>query len=236
MVRANLERVRARIAAAARSVRREPAGVRLICVTKGVPVEQILEAAAGGIREIGENRVQEAQSKRIEIGTRYRVPGPDFRWHLIGRLQRNKVKFAVELFDAVHSVDSLELIEALERQAGIRQAQGERKLEILLQVNVSGEATKGGCRPDQVEELTEAVLRSGHLKWAGLMTMAPFSENPEEARPFFRQLRRLRDQLQDRMHVSPLDLSMGMSQDFEVAIQEGATMVRVGTAIFGEGI
>ena len=208
-------------------------------MTKGVPIEQILGAVAGGVREIGENRVQEAQTKQSQIGTRYRVPGTDFtdfRWHLIGRLQRNKAKFAVELFDVVHSVDSLELIEALDRQAALRQAQRERKLEILLQVNLSGEATKGGCRQDQAQGLAEAVLRSGYLKWAGLMTMAPLSENPEEARPFFRQLRRLRDQLQDRMDVSPLDLSMGMSQDFEVAIQEGATLVRIGTAIFGERV
>ena len=227
MVGENLERVRARMAAASRSDGRDPAGVRLICVTKGVPVGRILQAASGGIREIGENRVQEAQAKQSEIGI-------DLRWHLIGRLQRNKAKLVAELFDVIHSVDSLELIEALERQAALQQVSRGRKLELLLQVNVSGEVTKGGCRPDQAEGLADALMRSEHLKWSGLMTMAPFADNPEGARPFFRQLRQLRDQLQDRMRVSPLDLSMGMSQDFEVAIQEGATMVRIGTAIFGE--
>lgn len=237
MVGENLKRVRERIAAAARAAGRDPAEVRLICVTKGVPIERIREAAAAGVREIGENRVQEAQEKQLLMG---RVPAtgpaagrpfgdsPPLRWHLIGRLQRNKAKLAAGLFDVVHSVDSPKLIETLERF--------EQKLDLLIQVNVSGEAAKGGCRPEEAEGLAAAIQRSKHLRWTGLMTMAPFSKNPEDARPVFRQLRELRDVLQKRLSRPALDLSMGMSGDFEVAVQEGATLVRIGTAIFGERV
>ena len=224
-LRENLERVRVRIATAARSKGRDPSQVRLVCVTKGVSVERIQEAVALGVTEIGENRVQEAQEKQPLIGRQVRC-------HLIGHLQRNKAKQAVELFDLIHSVDSLELIEALDRHAA-------RPLEILIQVNVSGEATKHGCKREEVDRLAEAVLKSKHLQFSGLMTMAPFSDGPETSRPIFRQLRELRDALQQRLidlsltpYPLPLHLSMGMSQDFEVAVEEGATMVRVGTAIF----
>ena len=219
-----------RIAAAARAAGRDPSEIRLICVTKGVSIERIREAVVAGVREIGENRVQEAQEKRENIGTRYIVPGTGvlpLRWHLIGRLQRNKAKPASQLFDVIHSVDSLDLVEELEKRS-------ERKLEVLIQVNVSGEATKGGCRPEETEALAAAVLKTKNLKWAGLMTMAPTSDNPEDSRPVFRHLRELRDRLQARFFNSSLHISMGMSGDFETAVQEGATMVRVGTAIFGE--
>jgi hypothetical protein len=225
MVEENLRRVQQRIAAAARAAGRDPAEVRLVCVTKGVPAERIREAVAAGVREIGENRVQEAREKRVLLGTVPFGDSPLPRWHLIGRLQRNKAKLAAQLFDVIHSVDSLELVEAL--------VQRERLLEVLIQVNVSGEATKGGCRPEKAEALAEAVLKTKSLKWAGLMTMAPYNEDPEEARPVFRRLRELRDKLADRFRTK-LDLSMGMSGDFETAVQEGATMVRIGTAIFGE--
>ena len=245
MIKENLVRVRDRIAAAAQTSGRNPQEVLLIVVTKEVSVDRIREALACGVREIGENRIQEAGEKRAALGS-------DLRWHLIGHLQRNKAKFAVEMFDVVHSVDSLELVELLDRQAALRRTvQGERevpspypspqggegsqrKLEVLIQVNVSGEETKFGCRSEQTEKLTEAVLNAKYLKWTGLMTMAPFSDNAEDSRPFFRKLRELRDNLQERFSQSQLHLSMGMSQDFEVAVQEGATMVRVGSAIFGE--
>ena len=228
MIEENLRRIRERIAVAARAAGRDPSEIRLLCVTKGVPVERIREAVAAGVREIGENRVQEAQRKKENMSTGYKVPGTPglpLRWHLIGRLQRNKAKLAVELFDCIHSVDSVQLVEAL--------AQGDRRLEVLIQVNVSGEAAKGGCRPEEAQALAAAVLKAKNLKWAGLMTMAPYSENPEEARPVFRGLRELRDRLGERFGLR-LDLSMGMSGDFETAVQEGATMVRVGAAIFGE--
>lgn len=232
MIKENLVRVRDQIAAAAQTAGRNPQEVLLIVVTKEVSVDRIREAVACGVREIGENRIQEAGEKRAVLES-------DLRWHLIGHLQRNKAKFAVEMFDVVHSVDSLELVELLDRQVADRRPGGQAgSLEVLIQVNVSGEETKFGCRPEQTEKLTEAVLNAKHLKWTGLMTMAPFSDRAEDSRPFFRKLRELRDRLQSILHPAPstLHLSMGMSQDFEVAIQEGATMVRVGTAIFGERI
>ena len=253
--------MRCRIEAAARSAGRDPAGVRLICVTKGIYVGRIREAIAYGVTDIGENRVQEAQQKKENMSAGYRVPGT-LRWHLIGRLQRNKARIAAQIFDVVHSVDSLELVAALERQAALRRAvrpelkskderlaQGERRMEALIQVNVSGEATKGGCRPEEVQALAEALNRSRSLRLAGLMTMAPYAEDPERARPVFRRLREIRDRLEDQLGdcfaplhgarndvKSRLHLSMGMSQDFEAAVQEGATMVRIGTAIFGERV
>ncbi len=252
MIKERLEEVRARIVAAAKRVGRDPASIRLVGVTKGIAVDRIREAIGCGVEDLGENRVQEAQAKIPLLGT---VPpgtaptvslgqeGPRVRWHFIGHLQRNKARFAVELFDVIHSIDSVELMETLDREAKVRSAAQERRLETLVQVNVSGETTKHGCRPDQVEQLAQAILNCKHLKWIGLMTMAPYAENPEESRPFFRQLRELRDRLQEssvrpfaQSPIHPfLHLSMGMSQDFEVAIEEGATMVRVGTAIFGEG-
>lgn len=243
-VEENLRRVRERIAAAARRAGRNPADVRLITVTKGVPADRIREAIACGVREVGENRVQEARQKQALLGTVPSGDSPQPQWHLIGHLQRNKAKLAVELFDCIHSIDSPELIEALDRQAAarrsvLRQAQDERELEVLIQVNVSGEATQHGCQPEEAAGLAEAIFKTKHLKWTGLMTMAPFSQNPEDSRPFFRQLRQIRDDLEGRLfhsrpktHDSSLHLSMGMSQDFEVAVEEGATMVRVGTAIF----
>ena len=221
----NLERIRERIDAAARRAGRDSGEIKLLCVTKGVPAERIREAAAVGVTEIGENRIQEVQAK-----------GPllkdlSLRWHLVGHLQRNKAKLAVELFDVIHSVDSIELIELLEEQS--RQKRGQ-PLEVLLQVNVSGESSKHGCRPEEAQRLAESVLRTKHLKWAGLMTMAPYTEEVEGVRPVFRRLRELRDVLQDRLSQPALHLSMGMSGDFEAAVEEGATIVRIGTAIFGE--
>ena len=235
MVSEALEGVRRRIAEAARRVGRDPAEVRLVCVTKGVPVSHIEEALAAGVTDLGENRVQEAQEKQAALGTGYRVPGTEVRWHLIGHLQRNKAKLAAESFDVIHSVDSSELVRALVRAAALRRVVYPR--EVLIQVNVSGEAMKHGCRPEEAQGLAEEILRSKHLKWVGLMTMAPFSEDSEKARPFFRQLRELRDELRHSSLAgacAELGLSMGMSEDFETAVEEGATMVRVGTAIFGE--
>lgn len=238
MVGQALEGVRRRIEEAARRAGRDPAEVRLVYVTKGVSVPRIEEALAAGATDLGENRVQEALAKQTALVAGGHVGG--VRWHLIGHLQRNKAKIAVERFDVIHSVDSLELIQALDRLASLRQAQGEwreRALELLVQVNVSGEQTKHGCRPEEARGLAEAILRSKGLRWAGLMTMAPFSDDPESSRPVFRRLRELRDGLRHPSLAGPgaeLHLSMGMSQDFEVAVEEGATMVRIGTAIFGE--
>lgn len=231
MIQERVTQVRARILAAAAAAGREATSVKLIGITKGVSAEHIQEALACGMDEMGENRIQEAQQKRLLIKG-------SVRWHLVGHLQRNKVKAAVDLFDVIHSVDSLELIEALDRQAATRRS---KPLEVLIQVNVSGEVSKQGCRPEEMETLARTIMGAGNLRFSGLMTMAPYSRNPESARPVFRKLRELRDGLQEKFsnlqltpdHL-PLHLSMGMSQDFEAAVQEGATMVRIGTAIFGE--
>ena len=226
----NLARIRTRIQQACQRSGRDPSSVTLVCVTKGISVEMIRQVIALGLTDVGENRVQEAKAK-IQALT---LPG--VRWHLIGHLQRNKAKDAVELFGVIHSLDSVALAEELERQAAKR-AQGKslEPLEVFIQVNVSGEATKFGCTADGAPALARAVMKLPHLRLVGLMTIAPFLSDPEHTRPHFRRLRELRDELVASLNLEPrtLNLSMGMSQDFEVAIEEGADVVRIGTAIFG---
>jgi PLP dependent protein len=215
-IAANLERVRERVARAAERAGRRPEDVLLIGVSKVVEVERIRAALAAGIGALGENRVQEAKAKVAELGR----PVP---WHLIGHLQTNKVKDALPLFDLIQSLDRLELAQELERRAA---ALG-RVVEALLQVNVASEASKGGFAPDAVGAALDTIGALSHVRIRGLMVIPPEAERPEDARPWFRRLRELADKhgLRER--------SMGMSGDFEVAIEEGATMVRVGTAIFG---
>jgi len=215
-IAANLERVRERLARAAERAGRTPDDVLLIGVSKVVEVERIRAALAAGLGALGENRVQEAKAKVAELGR----PVP---WHLIGHLQTNKVKDALPLFDLIQSLDRLELAHELERRAA---AQG-RVVEAPLQVNVASEASKGGFAPDAVSEALDTIGTLSHVRVRGLMAIPPEVERAEESRPWFRRLREMADKhgLRDR--------SMGMSGDFEVAIEEGATMVRVGTAIFG---
>ena len=215
-IAANLERVRERVARAAERAGRTPDDVLLIGVSKVVEVERIRAALAAGLGALGENRVQEAKAKVAELGR----PVP---WHLIGHLQTNKVKDALPLFDLIQSLDRLELAHELERRAA---AQG-RVVEALLQVNVASEASKGGFAPDAVSEALDTIGTLSHVRVRGLMVIPPEAERAEESRSWFRQLREMADKhgLRER--------SMGMSGDFEVAIEEGATMVRVGTAIFG---
>jgi hypothetical protein len=215
-IAANVERVRERIARAAERAGRRPADVLLIGVSKTVEVERIRAAVAAGVTALGENRVQEAKAKIDELGR-------PAAWHLIGHLQTNKVKDALDLFDVIHSVDRLELARELDRRAAARGT----VVEALLQVNVAAEASKGGVGPDAVAESLDAIGKLAHLRVRGLMTIPPEAERPEDARPWFRRLRELAER-----HGLP-ELSMGMSGDFEVAVEEGATMVRVGTAIFG---
>ena len=266
MLRERIESVRERIGRACARVGRDPATVTLVAVTKGVPIERIREAVALGLTELGENRVQEARAKQQELaawlearGSRLRAdqptpnsPGPTRRagagelrtpntlavkWHLIGHLQRNKARHAVELFGVIHSVDSPELITVLEQAASSTpQAPSRARIQVFIQVNVSGESTKFGCRPEEARRLAEALSRCAHLTLRGLMTMAPWSVDPEDTRPHFQRLRELRDVLVRTGSLQPAacSLSMGMSQDFEVAIEEGADVVRIGTAIFGE--
>jgi len=223
-----LAHVHQRIHQACQRSQRDPSDVTLVGVTKGMPTGAIREAAACGIRHIGENRAQEAKAKRAELGAAITA---SVQWHLIGHLQRNKARMAVELFDVIHSVDSQALAEELERHLAAR---GHAKL-ILLQVNVSGETTKFGCPPAQVQALAKAVIALPHLTLHGLMTIAPLADDPQAARPHFRRLRELRDELASSLSREPrtLKLSMGMSQDFEVAIEEGAHYVRLGTILFG---
>ncbi len=205
--------------------RQIPSYVKLVAVSKGRPVSDILEAYNGGHRIFGENRVQELLSKKDLL------PG-DIEWHLIGHLQTNKVKYVVHLFDWIHSVDRIELARELDKRA----AQNQRTLKVLIEVNVSGEVSKSGAEPSRVLELVRQISVMPNLNVQGLMTMPPFFENPEEARPYFVALRRLRDKIEGENipGVQMKELSMGMTGDFEVAIEEGATIIRVGRAIFGE--
>lgn len=225
----NVAKVRERIAAAARRAGRDPGEIALMAVTKTHPPERIREAYEAGLRLFGENRVQEFASKVEALRDL-----EDAEWHMIGHLQTNKAAKATEVFSAVDSVDSLRLAQRLNAAAG----QSGKKLPVLLEINVGGEAAKSGVAPgsDELESLLRGAPELKHLKFVGLMTIPPFAEDQEQARPFFRKLRELRDQIGLRhLPAVAVDvLSMGMSHDFEVAIEEGSTCVRVGTAIFGE--
>ncbi len=220
-----VRQVRMQVAEAALRSGRSAEDVTIVAVTKTVPIERIALAAELGLRVFGENRVQEAREKVAALRGRL------LNWHLIGYLQTNKAARAVELFDLIHSVDSTRLAEALERNAAAR----ERVQPVLLEVNVSGEASKEGVSPAELPALAEKIVGMPHLRVQGLMTIAPYTEHPEEVRPVFRRLRELRDRMRERFPQGSWDiLSMGMTNDFQVAIEEGATLVRIGRAIFGE--
>jgi PLP dependent protein len=224
-VAANLTAVKERIAKAAARVGRDPEAVRLVAVTKTVPVERIREAIDAGQRVFGENRVQEAQAKIQVLGR------GDVRWHLIGHLQRNKVKFVCGLFDLIHSVDSFALAQEIDSRA----ARHGSVMPILIQVNIGDEATKSGVPMADTLALVKAVAKLPHVAIKGLMCIPPAVDVPDHARPYFIQLRTLAQRIaQDQIpDVVMAELSMGMSHDFEVAVEEGATIVRVGSAIFG---
>lgn len=217
-IEANLGSVRARIAAAAARAGRDPRSVTLVCVSKTVPAATVREAARAGATDFGENRMQEARAKQEALA------GEPYRWHFIGQLQINKVKFLTNRFGLVHSVDRAALAEAIDRHA---RAFGHVQ-DVLVQVNVAAEASKAGVPPAEAERLCALVRGLPALRLAGLMTIAPEAADPETVRPVFGALRALRDGL-----VPGGELSMGMSGDFEVAVEEGATIVRVGRAIFG---
>ncbi len=220
-----LTAIRGRMAAAAVAAGRDPSSVRLIAVSKTFPIDAVREAYAAGQREFGENRVQEALQK-ISLATDLEI-----RWHLLGHLQMNKARKAAPAFALIQSVDSVELLVKLDRVA----VEAESQPELLLQVDLAGERTKFGVAPAEVPQLLEAASRCAAARVVGLMTLPPVPDAPEDARPWFRRLRELRDGWVGE-GVPPgmlRELSMGMSSDFEGAIQEGATMVRVGTAIFG---
>jgi hypothetical protein len=230
-IAANLAEVRERIAQAARRAGRAPEEIALMAVSKTHPASAILEAIAAGQRLFGENRVQEFAAKRDGLLPKSARTVLGVRFHLIGHLQSNKAARAAELFDVVDSVDSLRLAERLNDAA----ARLERQLDALIEVNVGGEAAKSGVAPDSREllALIDAQPQLANLNLCGLMTVPPYTENPEDGRPYFCRLRELRDELRKRSGLALDQLSMGMSHDFEVAIEEGSTCVRVGTAIFG---
>jgi hypothetical protein len=225
----NLEKVRERIARAAARAGRSAESVTLVAVTKGVPPDLVREAVEAGVTDIGENRVQEGAAKRSALDPTC----PGLVWHFIGHLQANKAARASRLFDLIHSVDRRRVAEALSR-AWTRDGRPE-PLKVLVQVNASGEETKFGVRPEAATDLVRVVCRLPGLRVMGLMTMAPLTPDPEETRPVFRRVRRLAMEI-DRLGLSGVSmeyLSMGMSQDYEVAVSEGANVVRIGTAIFG---
>lgn len=217
----NLTQIRERIELARQKAGSTDRPLTLVAVTKNVPADVVEEAIRLGITDIGENRVQEAERKFPQIQQSGQT-------HLIGTLQRNKVGKALELFDLIHSVDRIRLVQEISRRAG------ERTIDILLQVNVSGEETKHGVSPSELERLAEAASATGNLAVRGLMTMAPFSTDPETGRPYFAELRKMGEKLRDfgLPRVTGEFLSMGMSNDYAVAIEEGATHVRIGSAIF----
>ncbi|MEO5740197.1 MAG: YggS family pyridoxal phosphate-dependent enzyme [Vicinamibacterales bacterium] len=225
-VASNLADVRLRIQRVAREAGRAPAEVRLLAVSKTFDLDHVRAAAAAGQEDFGENRVQEALQK-IDGSAELKI-----RWHLIGTLQSNKVRKVAPRFSAIHSVDSRRLLDAIDAAA----AEAGTTPELLVQVDLAGEATKHGAPAAEAMDLVRAASRCQSARCVGLMTIPPYFENPEGARPYFTQLRELRDTLlKEGLHPALLrELSMGMSHDFEIAVQEGATIVRLGTAIFGK--
>jgi len=222
----NIETIRARIRAAAERAGRDPRSVRLVAVSKHQPLAAIREAMAAGQVVFGENYLQEASDKIAALGQ-------GLVWHCIGHLQSNKARLAAEVFDCIETIDRFKLAKALET----RLAELGKTMPVLVQVNVGGEAQKAGVAPKEAEQLCRELQQFPHLKLQGLMTMPPFVDDPEESRDCFRQLRLLGEELVAQGllgQYGSVQLSMGMSGDFEVAIEEGATLVRVGTALFGE--
>jgi PLP dependent protein len=225
MISANINRIRERIASACRRCGRQPDEVTLVAVSKTFAPEEIQEAVSAGVLDIGENYVQEVLSKRAVL------PSADIRWHFIGHLQSNKARQIAEWVHLVHALDSVSLARELDHRA----AKAGRTIETLVEVNTTGEQSKFGLAPDRVPDFIRELEQFAHIRIGGLMTIGPFLPDPEGSRPMFRALRSLRDSLGrlQQANLSLRHLSMGMTGDFEVAIEEGATLVRIGTAIFG---
>jgi hypothetical protein len=220
-IKENLLWVMERIEKAARKAGRDPAEVKLVAVSKTVEVARIREAIEAGVSMLGENYIQEAQKKIEQIGR-------SVSWHFIGHLQSNKAKYAIRLFDMIHSVDGHPLVEELNRRA----EQADRVIKVMIEVNLSKEATKFGTDEEMVFALARRIQTLKHLSLEGLMTMPPYFDSPEMSRPYYIALRELKERM-IKERIPMKELSMGMSNDFEVAIEEGATFIRVGTAIFG---
>jgi len=226
MIRQNLALVKEKIEKAAKRAGRDPKEICLVSVTKTANIVQLQEAISSGISDIGENRVKDALLKYDSLGERAK----GMKWHMIGHLQTNKVTKCLKIFDAIHSLDSMSLAHEIDKQAGVIG----RHIDCFIEINVSGEASKYGISPDGVHNFVKQISHFSNINIVGLMTIAPISQDSEAARPYFKRLRCLRDSLrQGRIENSGIkELSMGMTQDFEVAIEEGATFVRIGTAIF----
>ena len=226
-IRENLKAVKETINNSSLKAGRNPQDIRLVAVTKMVGLPEIIEAVKAGVLILGENRVQEAKEKISNY--KLQISNSKVEWHLIGSLQKNKTRTAVQLFDLIHSVDSISLAEEINKQA---QNTG-KKQRVLIQVKLSGEAAKHGVLEKDLTALHAEITKMKNIKLEGLMTIPPYFENPEMSRPYFTRLREIRDKLSSTAYNLP-ELSIGMSNDFGVAIEEGATMVRIGTAIFGE--
>ncbi len=226
-VRENLISVRERIKKAAASVGRDPLGIKLVGAIKNIATELVVQALEAGLTDIGENRVQEAEARRPEIKAKF----PDVTWHMIGHLQRNKVRQALDIFDIIQSVDS----ERLAREINERARAQNKKVPILIEINTSAEATKYGVPVETVLDLLKIMSDFDNIRVSGLMTIGPLVDNPEKARPSFARLRELSEEIKklNLPNVEMKYLSMGMTDDFEVAIQEGSNMLRIGRAIFG---
>ena len=222
-IQENLIEIRERIISAAEKAGRDPQSVKLIAVSKTFPAEAVESAYDAGQRLFGENKVQDLASKNAALPK-------DIEWHMIGHLQSNKAKLAVENADYIHAVDSVKLLKKIDRLAG----ELARSPKVLIEVNISGEESKFGADTEQLKDLARVALQCENITVAGLMTMAPFGVPENELRLVFNSLRKLRDSLQDEFGLKLPELSMGMSGDFEIAIEEGATMVRIGTSIFGK--
>ena len=223
-IKENLEKIAEKIRLRLELAGRNSGDITMVAVTKTVEEDRIREAIASGVRIIGENRVQEAKDKYAKLGN-------EVIWHLVGHLQTNKAKDAVKIFDLIHSVDSVKLAKEIDKQA--RKAGKVQK--VLIEVNLSGEETKYGLSPEEVIPFLKDISELPNMKVEGLMTMAPFYENPEDCRPYFRRLKELMEKVKARKieNVEMKYLSMGMTNDYEVAIEEGSNMVRIGRAIFG---
>ncbi len=223
-VEENIRAIKQKIAAAAGRAGRRPEEIKLMAITKTVPDELVRQAVAAGVDMIGENYVQDAQRRIEKVATT--IP-----WHFTGHLQTNKARYAVRLFSMIHSLDRIDLARELDRRAG----EARRKIEVLIEVNIGGEKTKSGVRAENLIPLIRETADLAHLSIRGLMTIPPWSADPRETRPFFRELRQLRDSIikENIPNVEMAELSMGMSDDFETAVEEGATIIRIGRAIFG---
>ncbi len=225
MIKDNIKNINNRIKLACKRSNRDPSEITLVCVTKGIDPYRISEIFVHGIKDIGENKIQEALKKKNDV-----LPGA--KWHMVGHLQTNKVKDAINLFELIHSVDSLELASKIDKEA----KKLGKVVDILIQVNTSGEETKYGVKPEEVSNFLREVSALTNVKVLGLMTITPLVEDPETVRPYLRRLREIQEEVKGENipNIEMRYLSMGMSQDFEVAIEEGANMIRIGTAIFSE--